>query len=80
MQVALRKWGHSVAIRIPRNVVQAAHLAVDDVVEVREESGRVVIEPLRRKVYDLSELVSGITAANRHEPVDFGPAVGNEVW
>lgn len=28
----------------------------------------------------LNELVAGITELNRHGEVDFGPAVGNEIW
>ncbi len=48
--------------------------------DVREESGRIVIEPLRRKPYDLGTLLKGITSKNRHAPVDFGPPSGKEVW
>jgi len=80
MKVALRKWGNSVSVRIPRDVVQAAHLVLDEVVDVREEAGRIVIEPVRQRVYDVRELAKAITATNRHEPVDFGAAVGNESW
>ena len=29
--------------------------------------------------YDLDELVAAITPENRHEEIDFGPAVGREV-
>jgi antitoxin MazE len=80
MRVALKKWGNSVSVRIPRDLVQAAHLVLDEVVDVREEAGRIVIEPVRQKVYDVRELAEAITAANLHEPVDFGAGVGNESW
>jgi antitoxin MazE len=53
---------------------------VDEPVEVREEAGRIVIEPLRSKTYDLRKLVAGINSKNRPEPVDFGRPVGKEVW
>jgi antitoxin MazE len=68
MKVTLRKWGNSMAVRIPHDVAQAARLALDEVVDVREEAGRVVIEPLRQKVLDLRALARAITAKNRHEP------------
>ncbi len=80
MQVTVKKWGNSAAVRIPAAVMQAVHLDLDEVVDVREESGRIVIEPTRQKTWDLDELLRGITAKNRHEAVDFGPAVGKEVW
>ena len=53
---------------------------LDQAVEVREEQGRIVIEPVRRKTYKLSELLGGITAKNQHKPVDTGEPVGKEVW
>jgi antitoxin MazE len=80
MKVVLKKWGNSVSVRIPRDVVQAAHLVLDEVVDVREEAGRIVIEPVRQKVYDVRELAKAITTKNRHESVDFGAAIGNESW
>jgi antitoxin MazE len=35
---------------------------------------------VRRKKLTLEELVAGITDENRHDEVDWGPPVGNEVW
>jgi antitoxin MazE len=80
MKVTVKKWGNSAAVRIPAAVMQAVHLGLDEVVDVREESGRIVIEPTRQKTWDLDELLRGITPKNRHEAVDFGPAVGKEIW
>lgn len=67
-------------MRIPAAVLQAANLTWDEQVDIREESGRIVIEPVRRKDYDLAELVKGITRENLHEEAGFGDAVGQEVW
>ena len=80
MKVLVKKWGNSAAVRIPASVMQAANINLDQSVEVKEEDGRIVIEPERPRVYPLDELVSGITRANLHRPIDTGPAVGREVW
>ena len=80
MRAAIRKWGNSAAVRIPASVLQTAQLEVDESVDVREESGRIVIAPLRRKEYDLAVLVKGITRQNLHEEVDFGRPAGKEAW
>ena len=80
MKATVKKWGNSAAVRIPASVLQAIHLQLDEVVDVREEGGRIVIEPVRQKAYDLGELLRGITKKNRHEVVDFGPPAGKEVW
>jgi antitoxin MazE len=39
MKVTVKKWGNSAAVRIPAAVVQAVPLDLDEVVDVREESG-----------------------------------------
>ena len=79
MKVTVKKWGNSAAVRIPASVMEAMHLDLDEVVEVREEKGRIVIEPVRQKTYTLNELLKGISTENRHEAVDFGPPEGKEV-
>ena len=80
MKAVVKKWGNSASVRIPASVMQAARLQLDEPVDVREEAGRVVIEPLRRKEYRLEELVKGITSDNLHKEIDFGGPVGKEVW
>jgi antitoxin MazE len=78
MRTVVKKWGNSASVRIPAAVMQAAHLDLDEAVDVREESGRIVIEPAQRKEYDLAELVKQITAENLHDEADFGRPVGQE--
>jgi len=80
MRAVVKKWGNSASVRIPAAVMKAARLNLDEAVDVREESGRVVIEPVRGKEYNLSELVKGITRGNLHKEIDFKGPVGKEVW
>jgi len=80
VKAVVRKWGNSASVRIPAAIMAAARLRLDQPVEIREEQGRVVIEPIRSAEYDLAELVAGITGKNRHEPVKMGAPVGKEVW
>jgi antitoxin MazE len=80
VRATVKKWGNSAAVRIPAYVVHAARLNLGEEVEVREEAGRIVIEPVRQKTYDLGKLLKGITSKNLHEPVDFVPVVGKEAW
>lgn len=79
MQVIVKKWGNSAGVRIPSSVLAATGIKIDQAVDVREEAGRVVIEPVTTKEYDLATLLEGITPENVHEEVDFGPAVGQEL-
>jgi antitoxin MazE len=80
MQITVKKWGNSAAVRIPAFILAAAHVALDQTVEVREEQGRIIIEPVRQKAYSLDALLDDITPANLHPAIDTGAPVGKEVW
>ncbi len=66
-------------MRIPVAVMQAANLSLNETVDVREEGGRIVIEPVGPGGYDLARLLEGITRKNMHTEVSFGSAVGEEL-
>jgi antitoxin MazE len=78
MRAVVKKWGNSASIRIPSNVLKAAKIEIDDPVDIREEQGRIVVEPLRKTSYDLADLIERITRDNLHDEVDFGRPVGKE--
>ena len=84
MKVAFQKWGNSLALRVPKAVAQEIGASDGKAAEMSVRDGKLVIEvtkPKRRKRrFTLDELVAGITPENRHEEVDWGPPVGNEVW
>ena len=78
MRVTIKKWGNSASVRIPSAIMRAARLDLDAAVDVREEDGRIVIDPIRESAVDLDELLDGITAENVHGEADFGDPAGNE--
>jgi antitoxin MazE len=78
MRIAVKKWGNSASVRIPAALMSAAQLKLDDEVELREEGGLIIIEPVRKKGVDLDALLAGITPENLHAEVDTGGPVGNE--
>jgi antitoxin MazE len=80
MRAVAKKWGNSASVRIPAAIMKAARLNLDEAVEVREESGRVVIEPVRHKEHELARLLKGITLRNLHKEIDFKGPVGKEAW
>ena len=59
MKGTVKKWGNSAAVRIPASVLEAAHVDLEQVVDMREEAGRIIIEPVRtRPRHTLEELVA----------------------
>ncbi|WJH40804.1 AbrB/MazE/SpoVT family DNA-binding domain-containing protein [Aliirhizobium terrae] len=78
MRVTVKKWGNSASVRIPAAIMDAANLTLDTVVDITEENGRVIIEPVREDVVELDRLLGGITPDNQHDEIDFGAPVGKE--
>lgn len=78
MRVVVKKWGNSASVRIPASIMEAARVSLDEAVDIREENGRIIIEPIRPAQFDLERLVAGITEGNLYHPVDFGSPVGKE--
>jgi len=78
MRVVVKKWGNSAAVRIPRGILQAARLRLDQAVDVREQDGQIVIEAIRASKVELAQLLARITPENLHGGIDFGDPVGKE--
>jgi antitoxin MazE len=79
VKVVVKKWGNSASVRTPASVMAAASLSLDQPVDVREEDGRIIIEPIR-EAFDIDDLVAGITDQNRHDAVETGAPRGREFW
>jgi antitoxin MazE len=80
MRVQVKKWGNSASVRIPASVMAAASLRLNQAVDVREEGGRVIIEPVAAPSYDLDDLLAKMTPETFPEDIDFGRPVGGEAW
>ena len=80
MRPHVKKWGNSAAVRIPGSVIEAAAMHIDQAVDVREEGGRIIIEPVAIPVFELQVLLDQMDPKTFHSDEEFGPAVGDEVW
>ncbi len=80
MRVRVKKWGNSASVRIPASVMAAASLSLDQAVDIKEEGGRIIIEPVKAPAYDLDRLLDEMKPETFHDDEDYGPPVGREVW
>ena len=80
MKSHIQKWGSQAAVRVPAQLLDAAGLKVGDPVTLRVEHGRIILENSAMDHPTLDDLLAGITPENLHEPFDWGPPVGKEIW
>jgi antitoxin MazE len=80
MKSQIGQWGNSLAVRIPKNVVEALSLKPNDPVECSVENGKLVFEPIQAlPELSLEELLAEVTEPPEGE-VDWGAPMGKEVW
>jgi antitoxin MazE len=81
MNTTIKKWGNSLALRIPKSYAKEIKLKEGAPVNLKLEENRLIISPKKKKnKYSLAELVSKITEENRYDEIDFGSPVGKEVF
>jgi antitoxin MazE len=76
MKQVIKKWGNSLGLRIPKRVVEELKLREGSTVEIKVESGKLVMVPQR----SLKELLEKIKPETLHKEVDWGEREGNEAW
>ena len=80
MHTQVKKWGNSLALRIPKSMADQLAIKTNTEVEILIVRGQLIINPLPEPEVTLKDLLVGITEENLHREIDMGPAVGKEVW
>lgn len=80
MLTQIERLGDGLAVRIPPDIARELGLAVDTSIDVLVEAGRLVVHKHVVPKYTIEWLTEGMTPDDYHKEVDWGPAVGGEVW
>jgi len=80
MQVQIRKWGNSLALRIPKSFAALIKIEPGSYVDLSAAEGKLIARPLTDQEYSLEQLLAGITEQNLHAEFDTGKARGKEIW
>jgi antitoxin MazE len=80
MQAKIKKWGNSLALRIPKSFALNANLRQNKLVDLSIDKKRIIITPIGEKEYSFDELLESVSESNLHGELDTGVAVGKEIW
>ena len=80
MLARIQKWGDSLGVRIPKSFAAEVEVEAGSTVDIRVENGDLIIRPVRRRRYVLSELIEGVNSRNLHEEISTGDPVGRDAW
>ncbi|MFH1116700.1 MAG: AbrB/MazE/SpoVT family DNA-binding domain-containing protein [Pseudomonadota bacterium] len=76
MKIRLRKWGNSLALRIPKSFAVEVGLQNQSPVELTVADGTLIIEPVVEPGATLKQLLDRVTDDNVHHEVDAGSDPG----
>ncbi len=79
MITEIKKWGNSLAIRIPAYMIQALKLNEGSKVQLEESDGYIKFQPLQENEYDLDTLLAQIDESELYDEIDSGDSVGMEL-
>jgi antitoxin component of MazEF toxin-antitoxin module len=85
MQMTIKKWGNSLATRIPKAVVDSIGLHLDQEVEIEAVNGKIIITPIKTIEYNLEDLLrhckpEAMELSEEDKEWLDDPPVGKEVW
>ncbi len=80
MRVRISKHRKGAAIRLPAEIMDDTGLVVGQIVEIRADGGRVMIERVTATRYDLDSLFEQMTQESFPDLPDFAPERGREAW
>ncbi len=80
MRTHVRKWGNSLALRIPKSFAIEVGLDFDTPVDLSLVDGKLIVTPAIEPALTLEHLLAQVTEDNLHREIDTGPAMGNEAW
>ena len=80
MQTKIKKWGNSLALRIPKSFALNANLRQNELVDISIDKEKIIITPIGEKEYSLDELLEDVSEDNLHGEFDTGVPVGKESW
>ena len=79
MEARLQKWGNSIGIRIPMNMLKTLNLKLNDSVELINEDNKIVIIKKEKKI-SLKDKIANYKGENLAKDFVWDDNRGNEIW
>jgi antitoxin MazE len=78
MLAKVQRWGNSQGLRLSKQLLEQANIAVGEDVEIVAGEGQIILKKIRK--FDLAEMVSRMPEDYQVQEESFGKPVGKEVW
>ena len=80
MEIRIQKWGNSDGIRIPNSILKSLNIKTNDILNIEQEDGRIVISIPKRKKISLADKFKEYKGENLAKDFSWDESVGKEIW
>ena len=80
MEAKIQKWGNSLGIRIPNNILKSLGLKSNDTINIVEEEDKIIITKSIKKKISLKELFDKYDGPNLSKEFEWDEPRGREIW
>ena len=80
MEARLQRWGNSVGIRIPSNILKSLDLKINDILELKEENEKIIIIKSETKKISLERKFKDYKGENLAKEFNWDDPKGREIW
>jgi antitoxin MazE len=77
---SLQKWGNGTGVRLPKKVVEAAQLKINQPLEVTIKDKSVILTPIDDSSVTIDSLLQGVTPDKINGELDWGEDTGAEKY
>ena len=75
---SVAKWGNSLGVRIPKNILDLLEIGENDRVSISTENGFIKIS--KKEPSNIKELFSDFEENCKQKEIDLREPVGDEIW
>jgi len=80
IQQPLRKWGNGTGVCVPKKVIEAAHLTLNQSLTIDLQGNSIILTPVKElKVLTLQDILADATPELVGGELSWGPDVGQEI-
>ena len=79
MESKIQKWGNSCGVRIPSVMLKELGITVNDIISMKQEDNRIVIEKKNKKI-NLKERFKNYKGPDLTKEFEWDDPRGKEIW
>lgn len=79
MTTKVSKWGNSLGVRLPKNIVDSLHIGNGSEVKIERNNATIVITPKEKMVFTVEDLIVGMTEEGVLDQFEPLKSIGKEI-